>query len=102
MPCSDGGWGCSRDGEELAQLERRHTLLAQMLCAACQSLQDNGIRIPRNTATWWAEHQEADRRRIQREQETARRASIRASALSKIHATLTPEERAAIGINSQR
>lgn len=73
------------------------------LCAALLSLAperrdaliyNSRDRQARDLADWWEDHQEADRRRVEREQAEAAAAEARAKALAK----LTPEERRALGL----
>lgn len=72
MPCNDwGGPGRTCDGTCNQEYKKRTDQLARMLCGLCKAQQALGtgnliLKIP-GLATWWKEHQEADRKRAEYE-----------------------------------
>jgi hypothetical protein len=79
MPCRDweiidrvhGEGKASADAEaghaklDIAKLKSRNTKLAQLLCAACKLIVEEGARekMPKELSDWWWTHDKADRKR---------------------------------------
>ncbi len=97
MPCSDGGW----PGDAIVEHSQRADRLARMLCGVMTTLKAYHPVIVRELcaedkelADWWKQHQEFDRRRIERENADKAKKQAKNAALAK----LTPEERKALGL----
>lgn len=104
MPCFDG-----RENERIVEpADYQH--LKRLEAVLCAVVRARGIQAVLDSTVfeecgvskdyvskWWARHIEEDNRRYRQEQETAKRKSLRASALNK----LTAEELAALGIKSK-
>ena len=100
MPCMD-----YRDEPSVIIRENTDKIdnLTQLLCGVMRQLDTRGIKLHfgkdvAGLKTWWKNHQEQDRRRIEAEQQAANekrdRKRIRKQALNK----LSDEERKALGL----
>lgn len=92
-------WARSEAENLYAKDERSVTSLCALIKSMGEPERDRIVydaksKASRDLADWWEEHQEADRRREEREAAEARREADRRSALGKI----TEEERAALGV----
>jgi len=67
----------------------------KLVAEVCRRLQEVDVtKYSLELQMWWRDHQEADRRRQEKERKAAEDAALRASALAK----LTPEEIRVLGI----
>ncbi len=92
-------WARSEAENLYAKDERSVTSLCALIKSMGEPERDRIVydaksKASRDLADWWEEHQEADRRREEREAAEARREADRRSALGKI----TEEEKAALGV----
>ncbi len=92
-------WARSEAENLYAKDERSVTSLCALIKSMGEPERDRIVydaksKASRDLADWWEEHQEADRRREEREAAEARREADRRSALGK----LTEEEKAALGV----
>lgn len=82
--------------EDVGQVEMLCTLLTAMSEEHREAIVYDAHSVKsRQLATWWEEHQKADRIREELEEAALRKEALRASARAK----LTPEERAAVGLS---
>lgn len=92
-------WITKEAANSYASDERLIPLLCKTMTNMSEVMRDNftykSARLPeaRDLADWWETHQEADRKRVAREQEQEAKAALVRQALAK----LTPAERAAMG-----
>ncbi len=68
MPCYD-----PRDAVSLGADKDEIDELTRMLCAACQHLERNRLRIPPLVERWWFNHKKADQQRREMELAEQRR-----------------------------
>lgn len=101
MPCSDG-----RDAHGPTRIEyredpillSRNTLLAQLLCEACQHLESlNFGEFSGQLQEWWIAHKKEDEIRLKKQTEQDELKKIKKLALSK----LTSEEIKALGLTNK-
>lgn len=92
MPCRDHGY----EDSGLDVLRRRNTELAQLLCIACETMDDDNLRLPPRVQIWWDEHKRLDAIQRAEEAEQERKHKVKMGALAK----LTDEERKLLGIKT--
>lgn len=85
---------------ERKEKKAKQANLEQMLCYAmtCYQSGQNFIRCCNDNEAlrlWWNNHQDEDRKRIAKETVSKKVAEVRKNAIAK----LTPQERAALGLN---
>ena len=108
MPCRDH-WDEQESSDRAIQdLQKRNDELAQMLCKLCshvEYIREYPREIPKidpfhtikGLGKWWADHQIADRKHREREDERKRKQRIKQQALAK----LTNEERLLLGLSAK-
>lgn len=92
MPCRDGG---PTDAERSSDYRRKVDHLTRMLCEVLKTLTSSEIAaLSRETQVWWTNHQEVDRRRLEREKQARETERKRKAAKAK----LSPEEIRLLGL----
>jgi hypothetical protein len=89
------------DGDELKEARDQANMLARLLCAQCRAADRGARSLVPEVASWWAGHQEADRKREAKLAEEGMRSKLRTQLARKALAKLTSEERHAIGVDRE-
>jgi len=100
MPCMDGGPPCGSSDDTQERLDK----VTRLLCTLANATEDMGYgmindfglskREKAEITEWLAEHNEADRKRLAREEKAKKQKDLKKNALAK----LTAAEKKALGL----